>query len=55
MDVQYIDEQELNPVNIDDGYYSVPEKSKPQFVVQRKITLQDYQRIAKNTFRPKRG
>jgi hypothetical protein len=48
-DIEYIDEQELNPVSIDDGYYSLPEKPKPQYIAQSRITLQDYERVSKNT------
>ncbi|GMF31231.1 unnamed protein product [Phytophthora lilii] len=48
MDVEYIDEQEPEPIRIDEGYYSLP-TPKPKVIVESRITLDDFNRITKNT------
>ncbi|GMF36028.1 unnamed protein product [Phytophthora lilii] len=49
MDVEYIDEQEPQPIQIDDNYYSLPTLKPMSKVAESRFTLDDYNRISKNT------
>lgn len=50
MDIEYIDTQEPKPIHIDENYYSLPTpKPKPIVFVEPRITLEDFDRITRNT------
>jgi hypothetical protein len=50
MDIEYIDAPESEPIHVDGNYYSLTTpKSKPKVIVVPRITLQDFDRITRNS------
>ncbi|GMF12463.1 unnamed protein product [Phytophthora lilii] len=49
MDIEYIDAQDPEPIHVDANYYLIPARTPKSKVVESRITLQDFDRITKNT------
>ena len=49
MEIEYIDEQESEPIHINENYYSLPALKPTPKVVESRITLQDFDRVTRNT------
>ena len=49
MDIEYIDSQELEPIHVNESYYTLP-APKPKSVIYnpKHITLQEFDRITRN-------